>query len=81
MHEVRKELTRIVIRVRDERCTTRSSEITMLTAMPTSTFQMMVKKNVSAMSERSTHARILEHSSVKLRSSVFAMEIRTSRRT
>ena len=53
-------LTRIVSRVFDERCTTSNSEMTKLTAMPTSTSQMMVRKNVSAINDRSTHARILD---------------------
>ena len=49
----------MVRRVRDERWTTSSSEMTTLTAIPISTFQMMVRKNVSDISARSIHARIL----------------------
>ncbi len=49
----------MVIRVREERRTTSRSEMTTLTAMPISTFQMMVKKNVSDMSSKSIHALIL----------------------
>lgn len=49
----------MVRRVREERWTTSRSEITTLTAIPISTFQMMVKKKVSDIRERSIHARIL----------------------
>ena len=52
-------LTRMVMRGREERRTTRSREMTRLTATPISTFQMMVKKNVSDIRSRSIHARIL----------------------
>ena len=52
-------LTRMVMRGRDERWTTSRSDITTLTAIPISTFQMIVRKNVSDMSSRSIHARIL----------------------
>ena len=47
------------MRGRDERWTTSRSDITTLTAIPISTFQMIVRKNVSDMSSRSIHARIL----------------------
>ena len=47
------------MRGRDERCTTSRSEITTLTAIPISTFQMIVRKNVSDISSRSIHAFIL----------------------
>ncbi len=53
------ELTRMVRRVREERRTTSRSEITTLTAIPISTFQMMVRKKVSDIRRRSIHARIL----------------------
>lgn len=52
-------LTRIVIRVLDDRCTTRRSEMTRLTPIPTSTFHTIDKTNVSVINARSTHARIL----------------------
>lgn len=52
--------TKIVIRGLEDLCTTSRRETIMLTAMPTSTFHIIVKKNVNAMSDRSTHARILD---------------------
>lgn len=55
-------LTKMVIRVLDERWTTRRRDMIMLTAMPTSTSQIMVKKNVRAIRDRSIHARILAES-------------------
>lgn len=59
MSEWKRELTRIVILVFEERCTTRRRDIIKLTTMPTSTFQTMEKKNVRNINDRSTHARIL----------------------
>ena len=49
----------MVMRGRDDRRTTSSREMTTLTAIPISTFQMMVRKNVSDIRRRSIHARIL----------------------
>lgn len=47
------------MRVLDERWTTSKSEMTTLTAIPISTFQMIVNKKVSDMRSRSIHALIL----------------------
>lgn len=52
-------LTKIVMRVLDERRTTRRSEMIRLTVTPTWTLQIIVRKKVRLMSVMSIHARIL----------------------
>jgi hypothetical protein len=47
------------MRVFEDRLTTRSRDIMMLTTMPTSMFQTMENTKVRVMSVRSTHDRIL----------------------
>ena len=56
-------LTRIVILVLDDRCTTNSKDMTTLTAIPTSTFHTTVHMKVSNINERSVYARILHSDS------------------
>ena len=52
--------TKMVIRVFEERCTTISKDITKLTTTPTSMFQIIERKNVRAISVRSTQDFILQ---------------------
>ena len=52
--------TKMAIRVLDDLRTTRRSETIMLTAIPTSTFQIIEKTKVNSMSVKSTHDRILK---------------------
>ena len=54
------ERTKIAIRVSEDRLTTSSRDMTILTTIPTSTFQMIENTNVGVMSMRSTHDRILD---------------------
>ena len=53
--------TRMVIRVFEERCTTISKDIIRLTTTPTSMFQIIERKNVRDISERSSQEFILQH--------------------
>ena len=54
-------LTRIVMRVREDRRTRRRREKMMLTITPIWMFQIMVSTNVSVMRPKSVHERILIH--------------------
>jgi len=53
-------LTKIAMRVLDDRRTTKRSEMMRLTVTPTWTLQMIVRKKVRLMSVMSIHARILQ---------------------